>query len=287
MVRYTACVERFRVHFAPDVSDLASVGVAEAEDLFEPFPRGKGPASRAQPVGSEPGRERIRLPLPGTPDENGRVHERPQGAGTGWLWLVRYDGTGSWRELAGARLRRPRSTSLASRDWNLICHARRFGIATPEPFALIEDGRGPVARRSALLVRELEDWTRLDRWLQEPHDDRAWGRAARALGELVARLQRAQLQLPNLAPEHLWLSPDDGCGRRPNVDPALRVRHRPTIGVSHFEGGRLGPVDDEQQRTTAARIEAAIGGAFPTRARVLLCGHAGRGRTERSRVVTG
>ena len=279
-------MEHCRAHFAPDVPDLESIGLERTEELFAPFPQGSGPSGRAELCSAERGRERIRLPLPGTPDENGRVHERPQGSGTGWLWLVRYDGASGWRELAGARLRRPRSASLASRDWNLICHARRFGIATPEPVALFEDGRGPVARRSALLVRELDDWTRLDRWLGERHDDAAWGRAARALGQLLARLQRAGIHLPKLAPEHLWLSPDDGCGRRPNVDPALRVRHRPTIAITRFEDGRLGALGEDRLRATAARLEARMTAAFPKRARTLVCGHAGRALVDERQAVS-
>ena len=264
------------VHFAPGVPDLGSIGVEAPEELLSGWAvpdagaRRRSTAERSELVSEQPGRTILRRPLPGTPDENGRVHERPCGAGTGWLWIVRYDAGSPWRELARARLRAPRSQSLAGRDWNFACQLRAHGVATPELVALVEDGSGPVARRSALVVRELEDWTRLDRWLAREHDGPTWRSVAGALGRFFYGLRRASVDLPELELADLWVSPDEACSRAPVVDGTLQVRRRASLALGNLRGARFAPVTEFRVRRGLERLDAQAGAVadVPERARL-------------------
>lgn len=265
-----------RVHLAPGVPDPSALGLVDGSELLHPAPDGALAAvgssgARAEVVAEEPGRTLVRYPLPGTPDVDGRVHERPRGAGTGWLWVVRYDERAPWRELARARLRAPRSASLAGHDWNLICHLRAQGLATPELVALVEEGAGPIARRSALVVRELDGWTRLDRWVAREHDPAAWRRAAGAVGRFAAGLSRAGVDLPELDPSDLWISPSEpGCGSSAPPGAALRVLARPAIALATVRFARFARGSPARTRRLLERLDEALGRSarVPERARL-------------------
>jgi hypothetical protein len=160
------------------------------------------------------------------------------------------------RELLDARLTAPRSESLAEREWNLLCHLRAHGVGIPELLAVGALGRGPVARRSFLVVREPERMVRLDRWLAM---DVSVERRARGLASVEATLvalARMGARLPRLAPEDLWLSAEEAvtgegaesdCGAHALADlrassalGKLRRNRAPGVVVARAWGGRVG-----------------------------------------------
>ena len=192
---------------APSIPDLRALGARDPDDLL-----GRGGAlaeeRRARVLLDEPGREVLRCPLPGTPDPGGSLRGRPEGAGTGWVELHRYSGAGI-REGLRARFTAPRSTSLAERDWNLLCHLRGHGVATPEPLAVARTGAGPFSRRSVLVVRSLEGFQPARVWLARRHQPAERRRGLRALGLFFRRLAVIGIELPRLAPDQLLLSTED------------------------------------------------------------------------------
>ena len=107
-----------------------------------------------------PGWSLFRLPLPGTPlDDGGPLTSPPKGSGTGWVRLLRFDG-GPKRRLWSARFTHPRSASLAERRWNLVCVLRAAGVVTPEPLAVVAEGSAVTSPRSAIVWREAEEGQR-------------------------------------------------------------------------------------------------------------------------------
>ena len=184
------------LRFAPGVGDLRSLGDLTAEAWMSADPEQLGP--RATLIGERAGARHLRLPLPGTPDARGERLEPPRDAGTGWLHLHRYDG-GGLRALT-ARLTVPRSTSLAARHWNLICHLRAHGLGAPELVALGERRGAAGVTASFLITRELDGCTPLDRLAEEGLDERDRRRTARALGLALRGLFRAGVWLPELRP---------------------------------------------------------------------------------------
>ena len=146
----------------------------------------------------------LRCPLPGTPDESGRMQNAPRGAGTGWMHVRRYHDA-STRTWLVARFTHPRSESLAAREWNLICHLRASGVATPEPMALVEQPAVLFANHSCLVTRELEDTEPLlqalvQSGLNERND------LLRAASSMLARLFRSNTLLPRFRARHLYVS---------------------------------------------------------------------------------
>lgn len=227
-----------RVRLAPGVPDLAALGARSVDGLF--VAGGLEGEPQAEDLGTVRGATLRRVPLPGTPGPGGRRIGRPRGAGTGWIWVERFEHA-SLTESLRARLGHPRSTSLAARGWNLLCHLRAQGVPTPEPLAVGELGGEPFARRSVLVVRELERAAPLPSWWSEAGatERRA---AARALGELLARVARAGVVLPELALADLLLAqprtpPGAGCG---SPLPGLRSRRLPELALARVRGGRLG-----------------------------------------------
>jgi len=171
----------------PDVVDLAALGARGIEDFLDGA-RGLVTGDRARPLRARAGRESLRVPLPGTPDEAGQRRELPRGAGTGWIRVH------AWRSgplaLARARLSSPRSTSPAARRWNLACHLLAQGVVAPRPLALLERVEG-MHVRSVLVEAELEDFEPLAGWLERTPPGPARRRGLRALGLSLAALLRS------------------------------------------------------------------------------------------------
>ncbi|MFT5289025.1 MAG: hypothetical protein ACI8QS_001205 [Planctomycetota bacterium] len=245
---------------APDLPSFDSLGVSSPGVLLDE----ERPLDRARLVASEGAFERLLLPLPGTPLEpGGSMTESPRGAGTGWVQLDR------WRRvplgtLLGLRFGNPRSSSVADRQWNLLCHLRAQGIGTPEPLAVGARGKGLVCRDSFLVTRAFEEGTvSLDQLVAggdqgEPSPD-AMEHAAKALIVVLRALGDARVNLPELDARGFWLrfSPhvhdpkieadkDAGCGlsqlaswRADRAMAGLSRDPRPAVFVSNVGGGRL------------------------------------------------
>jgi hypothetical protein len=237
---------------APDIPSLESLGASAPDDFFADPPR-VVTADRATNVGSA-----IRLPLPGTPDEHGRQHETPRGAGTGYLQLCRFPAGGleGWR----ARLTQPRSSSLAARQWNLICHLRAHGLAAPDLVALGERNSGAIASESFLITRELEGFVPLAEWLAQTRDRATRRRGLRSLALALAQLFHSGAWLPRTSFAGLMIQTRDGddCAAIQLVNLAseqdvLRerglVRARlPAIAFTQFARGRIVPTISARRR---------------------------------------
>jgi hypothetical protein len=245
---------------APDVPDLSALGATQPEDLL-----GTGSPlleeARAERVGGSAGSQLWRCPLPGTPGSDGRRNGPPRGAGTGWIYIRRYQQP-TTRDLLRARLTHPRSDSLAQRDWNLLCHMRAEGVNTPEPLAVGSTASSWIAKRSFLVTRALDEVQPLIEWLAQSGvqlDVRR--RGLRAVGLMLRRLFTARVELPGLRLEHIQLSIQDpvradldadACsmeqiaqvradrsGALPIVDGNLRWRRLPTVVLTSVVGGGI------------------------------------------------
>lgn len=226
------------VTLAPLVPGLSALGAESVDDLMGT--RGRMlDEDRAERVSSGSGFVLLRVPLPGTPDEGGRrgaLTGRPRGAGTGYVFVRRYSRAGLWPSLV-ARFTAPRSASLAEREWNLLCHLRGAGVATPEPMAVASAPAGVVSRRSVVVTRALEDVLPALEWFAKPQEPEVRRRAVRALGDVLARIVSSGTYLPELTPKHLFVAPVDlerGC-----FGSGLRLRRVPGIAVGSVRGGRL------------------------------------------------
>jgi hypothetical protein len=191
------------VTLAPGIPDLSALGAQAPCDVL-----GQGGElameARAHILRADREARILRIPLPGTPDANGRMQGAPRGAGTGWIHVRRYHDatTCSWVK---ARFTHPRSESLAAREWNLLCHLRAAGVATPEPMALVEVPAVLFANHSCLVTRELED--------SEPLLSALAGADAservhllRAVSSMLARLFRSNTYLKRFRSRHLYVS---------------------------------------------------------------------------------
>jgi hypothetical protein len=228
---------RERIRLAPGIPDLGALGVASAAELFD---EAFLPGPRAELLERGARGSRLRYPLPGTSGPDGRRADRPRGAGTGWLVLERWR-TASLAELLRARFTAPRSASLAERAWNVACHLRAHGVATPEPVAVGAAGAGLVSRRSFLLLRELDGYESLARWLDLELSSASRRRGAESLGRALGRLAGSGIELPALDPRsiHLSIEPDlaDGaCQAESGGPPKNRW---PSIAFSALAGARL------------------------------------------------
>lgn len=274
------------VLLAPAVPDLAALGARSAEDLLG-LGGGLEGEGRAELLGRERGMSRWRVPLPGTPGPDGRFVGRPRGAGTGWVWVERYERP-PLTELLRARFGRPRSTSPAARAWNLLCYLRAQGVATPEPLAVGELGGEPCAPSSVLVVREPTRSRPLPRWWSEG-PGRAERRAvARALGELLRRLARAGVVLGELGLGDVHVAERrsaPGAGARSPV-PGLRLGGLPELVVAGVRGGRLTGRRGAAGRGELERLalEALrLGGVAPREALAVWYRARGRGLGRRAR----
>jgi hypothetical protein len=230
-----------RIHFAGPALGFAALGLPDAEPLFRPeahLVATVGP--RAELRRERDGRIQGRFPLPGTPDHLGGLTGRPGGLGTGWVRFTTFESP-AWRHLWHARLTAPRSVSLAEREWNLLCALRAAGVGTPEPLVVGTRGLGPVARRSFLVVRELEGAVALPRWLRpdglggEPGERE---RGLDALAATLANLLRSRILLPHLAPDHVRVSPSSGGDCEHDGDTGPRRNRLPGISIDRVTGGR-------------------------------------------------
>jgi len=237
------------VRLAPELPDLASLGADGPEVLLEGC-GGLETADRIEVVRAQGSYTHLRLPLPGTPDAEGKWREPPRGAGTGWL-RVRH-----WRdvplELLRARLHAPRSTSHAARRWNLACHLLASGVGAPRPLALIERQRG-LRTTSVLVEFELEGFEPLPRWLERTPSGPARTRGLRSLALAVSALMRSGTWLSGCRAQDVLVAEDEpalsDCGverlARLQADLARwrargLVRARlPAIAFAGLDGGTL------------------------------------------------
>lgn len=227
---------------APDVPALDALGASTLDDLFADPPRTLT-SDRARRVGAN-----WIVPLPGTPDDDGHQHEKPRGAGTGLLYVRRFEGGG----IAGIRARftQPRSASLAARRWNLMCHLQAHGLATPQLVALAERGASPLGRESVLVTRELEGFVSLRSFFASVENSAGRRRALHALELALVQLERAGVSLPGTTLDNLLVQRDDeDCvalkivnlqGEQSLLKERRLARSRlPGIAFTSFHGARL------------------------------------------------
>jgi len=126
--------------------------------------------------------------------------------------LVRVWKRAGLAERLSARFTRPRSASLAEREWNLVCHARANGLGTPEPIA-VGAVRAPLfAEQSFFVAVPPRNVIGLAAWMKArlPGDVRA--RGAQALLAAIERAATCGLQLELEREEDLVLSAEEGLG---------------------------------------------------------------------------
>jgi len=260
-----------RLFFASEHGGITALGLGASDALFDADARLSG---RMEVLSDAHGVRRVRFPLPGTPDARGRLLEKPGALAPGWVRLTAFREP-AWGELLRARLTSPRSASLAEREWNLLCHLRQHGVGTPEPLIVGARGAGVVARRSFLLVRELEGALALERWLRPAGpgglaDERE--RGLRSLGLFLANLARAGVLLPELAPGHLWITPagggeceHDSTGSTGSTgEPGAPRKNRlPSLALSEVGGGRFAPAVAVRERLLAlcSALASSLSGA--------------------------
>jgi len=230
-----------RILFAPAVDGFPALGAESAEDLFQPDRLATW--SRAELVSSRTGDLVARVPLPGTRDAEGRVHERPRGAGTGYVLLRRY--RTSLRDGLHARLSNPRSESLAEREWNLSCKLREAGVGTPDLMAAVARGSAIFAKESVLVVRDLDGLLPLDTWLASDElneSERELG--LESISGAVERLGRSQVVLPELELRDIFVTKAQGArGACSASNPVSRapapLRRLPGVVFANLRGGFL------------------------------------------------
>lgn len=261
----TRAPTRDRLRFAGEFGGLAALGVEDAEPLLRPealLADVVGP--RVEVRRDRAGHVRARFPLPGTPGARGTPTGKPGGLGTGWVRLSTFD-TPPWSALWRARLSHPRSASLAEREWNLLCVLRAAGVGTPEPLVVGTRGGGPVARRSFLVVRELEGAVALPRWLRPDGLSGLPGERERGLAALaatLANLARSGVLLPHLEPGHVHVSPSTS-GDCEHDDDGPRKNRMPGISIEDVTGGRLGAPEAERRGRVAGFLAALEGQLRP------------------------
>ncbi|MBM3991676.1 MAG: hypothetical protein FJ298_11795 [Planctomycetes bacterium] len=227
---------------AADVPCLEALGVRELDDLFAEPPR-TVTAQRARLVGAC-----YVVPLPGTPDEAGRQHEKPRGAGTGLLHVERF-GRGGWPGLS-ARLTHPRSASLAARAWNLACHLQAHGVATPQLVALAERGASVFGAESVLVTRALAGFVSLREFLRTTDKRSERRRALHSLALTFVHVERCGARLPATNADNVMVQRDDeDCVAIKIVNlhseqALLRERglsrsRLPSVALTSFAGGSL------------------------------------------------
>jgi hypothetical protein len=235
----------------PGVPDLHALGARDFDDLIGASGELEG-EERGEVLLESAERSVLRYPLPGTLTRAGERPGRPRGAGTGFVYLTRWQG-GSLRDKTAARLSAPRSLSFAARAWNLICHLREHGVGTAQPLAMGEETAALFSTRSFLATRELELMQPLADYLEANRGSTARRRLAHALGLLVARLFEARVELPTLSPETIFVSRegageecaaqkiqevlapvDKSCG---SPVPGLEKRPLPELAIASVHGG--------------------------------------------------
>ena len=219
--------------------DLASLGAREVADLLHEGGGLEGEA-RAERVRTAGERRVLRYPLPGTVHRAGEKPSAPRGAGTGFVYLTRWDG-GSLRSKTTARLTTPRSSSFAARAWNLYCHLREHGVGTAEPMAMGEEGSPLFSSRSFLVTRALDNMRPLPVVLREGTGAVERRRLAQALGLFLGRIADARVRLPRLKLSAIFVARTPGggsCGGASPV-PGLARRALPELALATVNGGRI------------------------------------------------
>jgi len=231
------------LRLAPDLVDLASLGADCFEDLMG-WTEGLVGAARAELVSEGSGWKLWRVPLPGTPDDSGKVTEAPKGSGTGWIRIKRFEG-GGLTEVMRARLKQPRSSSFAVKEWNILCQLRERGVPTQEPLAVGEVSAALFSPSSVLVTRELESVLPMDAWLSERGDTRSRARLSRALGVFFRRVFAAGVGPVELAPSSLAVGLEDPTGEAdcafvqlmPAVEGALKFGDMPDVSMDLLSQG--------------------------------------------------
>lgn len=234
--------------------------------------------SRAELLSQGDGWKVWRAPLPGTPDGEGKVTERPRGAGTGWIRIKRFEGGGLGRALR-ARMGQPRSSSFAGREWNLLCQLRAAGVPTAEPMAVAEVSAALFSPSSVLVTRELEDVQPMDAWLEERGDARSRARLSRALGVFFRRLFAAGLGPLEITPAALVVGTEDPSAASdcafvqlaPKAEGALRFGDLPDVSLAALpEGLGQAHIDPEEAAFILRQFsEASVAATARERYRVL------------------
>ena len=243
------------IRFWPGVPDLEALGATSFENLSGEDGELTG-MDRGQVVSEEPMRCVLRYPLPGTvtryePGAKAQGAGRPKGAGTGHVYLTRWRGGSLFSKLR-ARFGTPRSSSFATRSWNLICRLREAGVGTAEPLAVGERAGVFFAPTSFLVTRELYGMTPLPAYLDARRGADERRCLATALGLLLERLFEARVRLPRLRPDHIFVSPTPeatSCAAKkireelgaasPQPSAPLPIRAMPELAISTVCGGDI------------------------------------------------
>src|SRR5262245_17823897 len=260
-----------RVELAPGVPDLRALGVAAVADLLD---EERLPGARAEVVERDARGSLVRFPLPGTAGPDGRRGGPPRGAGTGWLVLRRWSDA-PLPALLRARFTAPRSASLAERAWNVACHLRAHGVGTPDLVAVGARGAGLVSRRSFLVLRELDGYEPLARWLALALSPAARRRGAEAVGRALGRILAAGVVLPRLDARSLWLSIEPDTGGDPCLAESGGPRKNllPSVVVTALEDAGLDARDPEGRAAALLGVLDAAARAAPA-ATAHLCARA-------------
>lgn len=279
-----------RLKLDPELTGLAGLGVERSAQLLGAEPWDCPRLEVLEPAGGNRP-ERLRFPLPGTPDRPGGAPTGlPAGSGTGWVVLERWHAA-AWFALLRARFTQPPSASLAERHWNLLCHLRAHGVGTPEPLCVGARGAGVVSRSSFLVTRELEDYEPLADWLARETRPLERALGLFAVGAMLAKLLGAGVQLPELGPEHLFLSEieaeEGSCSFRATPLPDGLTRNRlPSVVLTNVRGGSLRRLTARDAARLLDRLDArGLALEVPERRRILSRALRGTSREFRRNVL--
>lgn len=182
--------------------------------------------------------------------------------------LVRVWKRATLTERLSARFTRPRSASLAEREWNLVCYARANGIASCEPLAVGAEKAPLFAESSFFVAVPPRNVIGLAAWMKArlPGDVRA--RGAQALLAALDRAASANLHLELEREEELVLSAEEALGavgeqQAGDCSPlgqlparagtALERRPLPSVYVLDFTGARIGGRGSSERRAREQR----------------------------------
>jgi len=258
-----------RILFAPAVDGFPALGAESADDLFQPDRLATW--SRAEILPSRAGDRVVRVPLPGTPDEWGKVYERPRGAGTGHVILRRYHT--SFRGGLVARMSHPRSESLAERGWNLSCKLREAGVGTPDLVLAAARGSAFFARESVLVVRDLEGMQPVSEWLEAARASESDRESDRELGlesvrKAIERLERSGVVLPELELRDIFVTTPSAksgsaCSSSPESAAPGPLRRLPGVVFANLRGGfQVADVRERRALAAAAKLKSELESAI-------------------------
>jgi hypothetical protein len=276
-------VNESRVHLAPEIPSIESLGAQSFEDFFR-APGAPG-FERAKLVRASDGFEEIRYPLPdrGVMDRSASTRSdrsTPTSSSTAFALLRRFTHA-SRRDRFRARFMTPRSMSLAEREWNLLCHLRAHGIGAPEPLAVGRGDGSMFAERSFVVLRELDDMLSLRDWARADLEPEVRNAIREALVLAFDRMWSAGVWLPRITADNVLVAaphrpagPDPDCVARAIVElrsdsrvpsalehehehgSALKWGELPEVAFTEFRGGRiLAHVAASHRRKIARSLE--------------------------------